>query len=196
MGKVELPLFPLGTVLFPGGPLSLRIFEPRYLDMISHCLKHGHGFGVVLINSGSEVGFAEFASVGTSAEVVDWYQRRDGLLGIEAEGRRRFRVLSSRREAGGLYVGEVEFLPPERDVTPPDDHADLRGLLEALLEDLGAQYARITKAYDDPVWLSYRLAELLPLPAATKQAMLELEDGSRRLELLRPHLENLETRPG
>jgi hypothetical protein len=194
MTQVELPLFPLSTVLFPGGPVSLRIFEPRYLGMVSRCMREMHGFGVVLIDSGSEVGEAQFVGVGTVAEIVDWHRRRDGLLGIEAQGRERFRVVRSRRQADGLYVGDLEPLPREPQIAFPDAFESLRGLLRSLLEELGAQYARITPDYDDATWVGYRLAELLPLSGPARQALLELEDPLERLEALRRHAEQIETR--
>jgi hypothetical protein len=194
MTQVELPLFPLSTVLFPGGPVSLRIFEPRYLGMVSRCMREMHGFGVVLIDSGSEVGEAQFVGVGTVAEIVDWHRRRDGLLGIEAQGRERFRVVRSRRQADGLYVGDLEPLPREPQIAFPDAFESLRGLLRSLLEELGAQYARITPDYDDATWVGYRLAELLPLSGPARQALLELENPLERLEALRRHAEQIETR--
>ena len=106
---MEVPLFPLRTVLFPGGPLPLRIFEQRYLDMISSCLKRDEPFGVVLIRSGSEVGSAEVYDSGTLARITDWYQGSDGLLGITATGTDRFRIRSSSRQPDGLLIGDVEI---------------------------------------------------------------------------------------
>lgn len=188
MATRELPLFPLGTVLFPGGPLALRIFEARYLSMISRCLREGSGFGVVLIHAGSEIGDAEFFTIGTVAEIVDWHQGADGLLEIVAEGRERFRVAGSRRQADGLYIGEVELLPPEPQVALPEEFRRLREVLAALLAKLEDHYAHLEAAYDDASWVGYRLAEILPIPAATRQSLLELSDARRRLRLLEPHL--------
>ena len=107
---MEVPLFPLRTVLYPGGPLPLRIFEQRYLDMISRCMKTDSPFGVLLIRKGSESGPAETFDIGTLARITDWYQGSDGLLGVTATGTERFRLLSGRRESDGLLVGEVELL--------------------------------------------------------------------------------------
>ena len=105
---MQVPLFPLRTVLYPGGPLPLRIFEPRYVDMIGRCMKTDSPFGVLLIKEGSEDGPATTYEVGTLARITDWYQGSDGLLGITALGEQRFRLISSRREADGLNVGEIE----------------------------------------------------------------------------------------
>src|ERR1700754_2017230 len=105
-GSTELPLFPLNTVLFPGGPLPLRIFEPRYVDMIRKCMREGAPFGVLLIRSGKEVGdVSSAADVGTSARIVDFHQMPDGLLGIVCTGEQKFRVEDRRVQADGLHVG-------------------------------------------------------------------------------------------
>jgi len=95
---VQIPLFPLNTVLFPGGPLPLRIFEARYVDMVSSCLKEDSPFGVLLIRDGGETGNATTHEIGTLARIVDWYQGSDGLLGVTAVGEQRFRLLSSHRQ--------------------------------------------------------------------------------------------------
>jgi Lon protease-like protein len=191
MSTLEIPLFPLSTVLFPGGPLPLRVFEPRYLSMVSRCLQKNHGFGVVLIKSGAEVGDAEFYGIGTVADIVDWYQGSDGLLGVSAEGRERFTVLIFERQADGLYVGKVELRERESSCSLPDEYRYLSELLKHLLDDLGGQYNRIPKIYDDASWVGFRLAEILPLPVSTRQELLEISDPRRRLELLQPHLGEL-----
>ncbi len=192
---MELPLFPLSTILFPGGPLQLRIFEPRYLSMISRCMREAHGFGVVLIDAGSELGAANFVSTGTVAEIVDWSQGHDGLLGIAAEGRERFRIRRWRQQADRLYLGELDVLEAEPRLAMPEEFRFLSRLLEELIEDLGAQYERIPKFFDDATWVGYRLAEILPIPAQTKQSLLEITDARQRLELLPPHLGQIESTP-
>ena len=108
---MQVPLFPLNTVLFPGGPLPLRIFEPRYLAMVSNCVQSDAPFGVLLIRDGNETGPATTQEIGTLARITDWYQGSDGLLGVTAVGLQKFRVISSRREASGLNVGTIEILP-------------------------------------------------------------------------------------
>ena len=110
---MRVPLFPLSTVLFPGGPLPLRIFEARYLDMIGRCMKDESPFGVVLIREGAEVGQAETHDIGTLARIVDWYQGSDGLLGVTAVGEDRFQLLSTRKQADGLNIGAIEDIAPE-----------------------------------------------------------------------------------
>ncbi len=188
---MEVPLFPLRTVLYPGGPLPLRIFEPRYLDMISNCLKSNSPFGVLLIKSGSEVGPASTYDIGTLARIADWYQGSDGLLGITAIGEQRFRLVSSRCEPDGLNIGDVEVIPSEKTRTLPDEYRPLARILSGVLEDLGRLYETIDKKYDDAGWVGYRFAEILPITPEQKQHCLEADDPVRRLELMREVLETV-----
>ena len=182
-GELEIPLFPLRTVLYPGGPLALRIFEPRYLDMVARCLRGANRFGVVAIREGSEVGAAETFDVGTLAEIVDWRQENDGLLGVTAVGRDGFRVQGKTRQSDGLYVALVTLLPPQRREKLPAEHAPLANLLRKLLPQLPS-HSRVDVAYDDAASVGYRLAEILPLPLPFKQALLETTDPLARLERL------------
>jgi len=176
----ELPLFPLSTVLFPGGPLSLRIFETRYLDMVASVLRGDNRFGVVAIRAGSEVGEAETFTVGTAAEIVDW-QDAGGLLSIKAVGRDSFTIEQSHRRPNGLYVGRVEWLD-ELPATPlPPEHSKLANMLETLLEQLPI-YAGVETAFDDAVWVGARLAEMLPFTLVHKQSLLETRDPRARLD--------------
>lgn len=193
MSDADIPLFPLNTVLFPGGPLPLRIFETRYLDMISRCLKEGRGFGVVLVYEGRDPGgAARMAELGTMARIVDWDQGDDGLLGVTAHGQGRFRLRGSRVQEDGLNLGEVEFLAPETRQPLALRHARLARLLETVLADLGPLYEAIDKDYDDASWVGYRLAELLPIALPDKQALLELEDPEARLDALLPVVASLQ----
>jgi Lon protease-like protein len=187
---MEVPLFPLRTVLFPGGPLPLRIFEQRYLDMISSCLKRDEPFGVVLIRSGSEVGSAEVYDSGTLARITDWYQGSDGLLGVTATGSDRFRIRSSSRQPDGLLIGDVEILPAETMMPMPDDFRPLARILAGVLDDLGRLYEDLDKRYDDASWVGYRFAEILPIDAKHKQDFLEMTDPLLRLRSIRSLLES------
>ena len=183
----EIPLFPLRTVLFPGGVLPLRIFEARYIDMIRRCLRAESGFGVVLIESGVEAGgAASVHDVGTLADIVDFTPHDDGLLGVTAMGRCRFRIVAARQERDGLNVGQVEWLEegPEREL--PVDFDPFAALLRQALPQLGAAYQHLEERYGDAAWVAGRLAELLPLSLEDKQRCLELGDPLSRLELLRP----------
>lgn len=180
----EIPLFPLNTVLFPGGPLSLRIFEPRYVDMVGRCMRTGAGFGVVLIREGGETGPAEFHEMGTLARIVDFSRLPEGLLGLATLGGERFRVRAHRVQSDGLNVGEVEWLDAEPASELPDEYAHLPSLLESLLAELGEAYRHVERQPTDAGWVGYRLAELLPLTIESRQFCLELAQPLERLRLL------------
>jgi Lon protease-like protein len=181
-----IPLFPLNIVLFPGGPLPLRIFETRYLDMVRNCMRGSTGFGVVLIRSGGEVGPAETYDVGTMAKIVDFHQLQDGLLGLSCIGEERFRIHSRRTQPDGLNVAEVERIAAEGPVSVPERHLALAGLLQSVLPQLGESYTGIDMHLDDAAWVGHRLAEILPMSPADKQHCLELTDPVRRLDVLAP----------
>jgi hypothetical protein len=189
-GPVEIPLFPLGTVLFPGGPLPLRIFEARYIDLVRRCMRDGSGFGVVLIREGAEAGGPALTfDVGTYARIVDFSQQPDGLLGVRANGERRFRILERRRARDGLNLADVEWLPDELRQPLPEEFAELAPALDAILTQVGEPYASLERQVDDAAWVAGRLAEVLPIPAAHKQHCLELDDPVERLRFLRPMFE-------
>jgi uncharacterized protein len=182
----SIGLFPLNIVLFPGGPLPLRIFETRYVDMVGRCMRAAEDFGVVLIREGQEVGPADFHAVGTSAKIMDFHQLSDGFLGLTCTGQQRFRILSHSRQADGLNLGEVEWLAIEPTVAVPARHARLSKLLQNVLPQLGGVYADIPMHTDDAAWVGYRLAEILPIPLTEKQSCLEFDDPVQRLDVLAP----------
>jgi Lon protease-like protein len=184
---IERPLFPLNTVLFPGGLLPLRIFETRYVDMVRDCMRAGGGgFVVVSILGGSETSTeVQFSRMGTRAEIIDWDQRPDGLLGILASGRERVRVHAHERRSDGLIVAEVEPVQEWPPLDLPLEYASLAGLLERLLDQLGTPWSHLERKPDDASWVVGRLTELLPLELAFKQSLLEEDDPLRRLERLR-----------
>ncbi len=187
---MRIPLFPLNTVVFPGGEIQLRVFEPRYLRMVSDCLRRSEPFGLCLIREGCEVGMAARPyRVGTLARIVDWEQLPDGLLGITARGERRFAAINSQVDAMQLVTAEIELLEEPPLITLPEQFAPLRELLQRILEQLPAK-ARQQPRYDDADWVACRLAEILPLPLRDKQRLLELNDPLERLQqlqqLLRP----------
>lgn len=184
----ELPLFPLSSVLYPGGRMQLRIFEPRYLDMVRECARHGSGFGICLILQGHEAGEpAVPAAVGTLARIVDFHNREDGLLGIVVEGVRRFRVVRTRVRADGLVRGDVEeWGGDEPPLAVPVEFALLPTVLERLIEQMAPHWRDVPRShYDDASWVGFRLAELLPLGGDEQQRLLELNDPLRRLAELR-----------
>lgn len=191
MTHERLPLFPLRTVLFPEGPLPLRVFEPRYLDMVSRCMREGGPFGVLLLLEGSEVGAAHTAGVGTLATITDWYQGSDGILGVTAVGGERFTLGGVDQQRDGLYVGQVTLMEPEVRVPLPDEHQPMAELLRAILEDLGKLYEALPRRFDDAGWVGFRLAEILPIPLEAKQHCLQLTDPVARLEFVLPLLRAL-----
>lgn len=180
-----LPLFPLHAVLFPGGPLQLRIFEPRYLDMIGRCLRTQSEFGVAMIVEGGEVGTARTAGIGTTARIEDFERTSDGLLGIFARGVTRFRIAAVSRQSDGLYVAEIERLPTDAVERVPDEFLPLVDLLRTLYPHAAHVYGDAPAAYDDAAWVGARLAELLPLTAYLRQRCLEFDSPLDRLDFLR-----------
>ena len=188
---MQVPLFPLNTVLFPGGPLPLRIFEPRYIDMVSRCMKEELPFGVVLIAEGRETGPATTCSVGTLARISDFFQGSDGILGVTAMGERRFRLLSTDRQNDGLSIGRIELLDEEPSCPLPPDYQTLPDILEKVLGDLGRLYEPLQWRLDDAVWVSYRFMEILPIDLMQKQASLESSDTAERLKLVEELLDRV-----
>lgn len=186
-----ISLFPLRTVLFPGGPLLLRVFESRYLDMISNCMKEEEGFGVVLISDGTETGVVRTHRLGTLAKIADWYQYEDGVLGMTVVGERRFELIEARRQSDGLNVGNVRYVAHDPDVPLPERFAHLGQVLQRVMGQVGSQYDLIDRNHDDASWVSLRLAELLPLTDEQRQACLEMIDPISRLDYLEPIVESM-----
>ena len=185
----ELPLFPLSSVLFPCGPLRLRIFEPRYVDMVKRCMREGSCFGVVLLQGGGETGPIDgIAAIGTTARIVDFNLLPDGLLGLTCRGERRFRVLRCWRQEDGLNMGEAEWLEGAvpRVVPVPAEHRHLADVLRRVLPELGEVYTGIEPRFNDAAWVGGRLVEILPIALGDKQACLEMDDPLERLAAVSP----------
>jgi len=189
--RADIALFPLGTVLFPGGPLPLRIFETRYIDLVRRCMRENSGFGVVLITAGAEAGVTapQTADVGCYATIVDFSQQPDGLLGIQVMGGRRFRIQERWQAADGLNRASVAWLAEDAPVALPEEFAELVPVLDNVLDQVGGEYAALERRFDDATWVAARLAEVLPVPAEHKQHCLELDDPLERLRYLRPMFE-------
>lgn len=177
-----IPLFPLNTVLFPGGVLPLRIFEPRYLDMVSQCLRTDCGIGVVLIRQGQEVGqAAETCNVGTLCKIRYWNRRPDGMLGVTLEGQQRFSILSRNVSKNQSVQAEVELLPEMTSFPLPEPQHYLTRILQNILGQLEPPYSTMKQQLDDADWVVSRLIELLPLDLSLKQRLLVLDDTQRKL---------------
>jgi Lon protease-like protein len=187
----KIPLFPLNLVLFPGTHVPLRIFETRYIDLVSECLRTESGFGVSLIMEGSEIGGgAKCHQFGTYARIVDWSQLEDGLLGITAKAERRFRINEFSERENTLLEGLVEWV--EEDLVPENaqKYKVLQDLLTRVLSHFEIEYADLESKLNDPLWLGYRLAEFLPLEPRLKQELLEMTDYSERLARLQELLKD------
>jgi Lon protease-like protein len=189
----SLPLFPLKTVLFPGGLLPLKIFEQRYIAMAKTCMKDNQSFGVCLLTQGEEVAQAdaaapEIATVGTLARITDFDMPQLGILHVVTQGGSRFKVEQHRIEDSGLAVGEVTPIPDEPPLALAQPYDALVKLLELIATRVGPQNFPVERNYDDASWVGYRLAEVLPLPLHIKQSMLEINDAAVRLEVLRKFL--------
>lgn len=193
-GAYTLPLFPLKTVLFPGGMLPLKIFEQRYIDMAKACLKDGRPFGVCLLTRGDEVTTAasaasEIATVGTLARITDWDMPQLGILQVATVGGSRFQVKTQTASASGLVVGEIVDLPPEPPLPLASEYLPLANLLELIAARVGPQNFPAERSFDDASWVGYRLVEFLPLPLHIKQSMLEINDADVRLRVLQKFLQ-------
>ncbi|MEK6243270.1 MAG: LON peptidase substrate-binding domain-containing protein [Pseudomonadota bacterium] len=181
----DVPLFPLGTVLFPGGLLPLRIFEQRYLEMAKGCLRDATPFGVCLIREGAEVGTpATHEDLGCLARITQWDMQQLGLLQLVAQGAERFRVLAKRIRADGLILADIEILVEDADTPMPEKFRACRQLLERIVAEHGERLFAKPFLLDSSAWVGARLAEVLPLPATARQKLLELDDSVQRLEIL------------
>lgn len=191
---MELPLFPLDTVLFPGCTLDLQVFEPRYLDMVSRCLKQGQGFGVVTLLEGRETGPAAsgFARMGCEARVRDWSQRPNGFLGLRVEGGRRFTVKESRVQTDQLLLAEVEWHAPVSPAALQDEHADLLALLEVLVAHPMILELQMSAEADDQSLLADKLGYLLPFAREQKLELLAMPDPAQRLLCIQQWLERMQ----
>jgi Lon protease-like protein len=196
-GTLSIPLFPLNTVLVPGARLPLRIFERRYLDMVSACLRKETPFGVVLIREGMEVGEAARSfDTGTLAHIVDWDTLSDGLLGITARGGERFSIRRRTVEDNQLLTAEVEVIPSQPAESLSRRFHSLAALAGRLIAELNVLPQGAAPRLDDAVWVSWRLAELLPLSLAEKQTLLELPDAADRLAEIQSLLDDLVAQDG
>ncbi len=201
---MQIALFPLNTVLFPGGVLALRVFEARYMDMVRDCMKTQAPFGVCLITQGAEVGkAAQTEAVGCLAHIADWDMQQLGVLNIRCRGGQRFRVLARRVEANGLVRAEVELLDADEDRPLAPEHEPCADLLRRVIDDLRAQAAQqedgdsggsaaspfeLPYQLDSSAWVGNRLCEVLPVPLKAKQKLMELDDAHTRLTIITQYL--------
>jgi hypothetical protein len=201
---MQLPLFPLNAVLFPGGVLPLRVFEARYMDMVRQCMKESTPFGVVMIAKGGEVGApAATAPVGTIARIAAWDMPQLGLLHLRAIGVERFRIERAEVQPDGLQVGQVEPIAPDDDPPLDERYRPCADLLRRVIDDVVRQRAEDGDGGQDPlhaipfespyrfdssVWVGNRLCEFMPVPLRARQKLMELQDATSRLQLVQRFL--------
>ena len=190
----ELPLFPLQAVLFPDGLLGLKIFEARYLDLITECLRERRPFGVVALRSGREAGATSrvsFEDAGTLAELIDVDSDQPGILQASCRGTQRFQVISSRQRSDGLWLAQTEAIDDDEVLAPtPAQTATVRGLAEAIATLKAQQTTPFLEPYrfDDAGWVANRWCEILPISQAAKHKLMTLPDPVARLQLVDDYL--------
>ena len=213
MKPTEIPLFPLGTVLFPGGLLPLKVFEARYLDLISTCLRERRPFGVVALLGGREVRAnaranepvsreaVRFEPIGTLAELIDVDSAQQGILTVRCRGTQRFELSASRQQADGLWLGDAQVLADDAALAPePALQESARSLATAIetlrLQDVEPFFA--PHRLDDAGWVANRWCEILPIPHDARQKLMALPDPMLRLRLVDDYLRSngLVTQPG
>jgi Lon protease-like protein len=188
----DVPLFPLGTVLFPGGVLPLRIFEARYMDMVRDCMHREQPFGICLITKGGEVGEpAEHEPIGTLAHIRGWDMAQLGVLQLRTIGGSRFRIIDRRVGGNGLIRASVDELPEDPRLEVPDELAECAMLVRRIVEELRTREPDSEKRmiaepcdFESAAWIANRLAEFLPIPNPTRHKLMALEDPLARLLLV------------
>ena len=190
-----LPLFPLRTVLFPGGLLGLKVFEARYLDMVSRCLRERSPFGVVCLRQGTEArsaGPVQLETVGVLAHIREVDSEQAGILSLRCVGANRFRLAGPAvQQPDGLWQAPVEALPDDEPEAP---QAALKPTVDALAQAIANLEAQEVQPFvqpyrfDDAGWVANRWCEILPITLAAKQKLMELDDAATRLQLVDDYL--------
>jgi len=190
---MNVPLFPLNSIVLPKGRIPLQLFEPRYIDMLSRCMKEDRGFVVVLLREGGETARqAAFYDIGTYVRIIDFQQLDSGLLGITVEGELKVSVVRSWQQEDGLNLGDVECLIAEAESEVPERYHELPSVLRALFRHPVVKDLGMDVDYEDARDVGWRLTELLPLDKQEKQRLAELQDPLERLQRLQELLEALE----
>jgi Lon protease-like protein len=183
--QARLPLFPLNTVIFPGGQLPLRIFEQRYLGMVKQAIADSTPFGICAIREGTESGPPAVPyPVGTLVRVTDWDMPQPGILHIGTQAQERFVIRSTHTEPGGLLVGSVEAVSSEAAIAVPEELELAVEILRHIVDEYGDTHFPVPHQFDNAVWVGYRLSEMLPLTLSIKQNLLEMNDSVTRLRIL------------
>ncbi|WP_428422128.1 LON peptidase substrate-binding domain-containing protein [Methylibium sp.] len=186
----ELPLFPLQSVLFPGGLLSLKVFEARYLDLVGDCMRERKPFGVVALKKGSEIRSMDdvaLEAIGCLAELIDVDSPRPGILQVRCRGTQRFETGSASQQANHLWVAQARLLPDD-EAQPPTEEllGSAQGLANAIatLKQQGNAPFLEPYHFEDAGWIANRWCEILPISVAAKQKLMELPDPLVRLKLV------------
>src|SRR5437867_4687420 len=175
--SLRVPIFPLNTVLFPGGRIPLRVYEARYMDMTRECIKRNEPFGVCLIQQGSEVGApAVPEGVGCLAKIQECDMQQQGILNLKTRGSQRFRILERETSTQGLISAGVELIKPDASVAVPEQFSACARLLQMVVADQGNGVFAEPHAFDDAAWVGYRLSDILTTPLVAQQETLELSD--------------------
>ena len=191
---MKIPLFPLNTVLFPQGELQLRLFEPRYIDMVSECLRSDSGFGLCLRDESKEITKGVgFFPLGTYVKIIDWDQMNDGLLGIKVIGERRFKVENYDVQKNNLYIGNVKLLD-EDDGLLPEAYQNFSHLLKEISKRYKLPLIDVPEQFEKATWISDRLAELLPFDITAKKSLLEMNNSLNRLDYMQALLIKINSR--
>ena len=184
-----LPIFPLNAVLFPGGILPLKIFERRYLEMTTICLRDNRPFGVCLIKQGKEVGVPAIPeAIGCTAAITEWDMQQLGVLHLKTKGVGRFRILNRQVAKNGLISAEVEMFAADKQIVLSPELRDCATVLKLVMEKIGVEHFPSPLRLDEAAWVGYRLAEVLPMKLAAKQEILEIDDPVTRLQIIRKFL--------
>jgi len=183
---IALPLFPLNSVVFPGGRLPLRIFEQRYLDMVKQAIADNTSFGICAIREGTETGAPPAIpyAVGTRVHVTDWDMPETGILHIDTLGQERFVIRNTHTEPSGLLIGSVEAVSSENAATVPDELELAVEILRHIIDEYGDAHFPAPHEFGNAVWVGYRLSEVLPLKLSIKQSLLEMNDSVMRIRIL------------
>ena len=190
---MKIPLFPLNVVLFPEGELKLRIFEPRYIDMVRDCFRNDTGFGICLIQEDRAAEKScDFFPMGTYAKIIDWSQMEDGLLGIVVRGEKRYRVNSYKRSEDNLCIGDVEWLIDDSNLMPAT-YQNFSDLLREIATRYKLPMENMLGRFDEANWVSERLAELLPFDLSIKQEILEMNSALHRFDYMQDLLKKIDS---
>ena len=188
---MNLSVFPLNAIVCPKGRISLRIFEPRYLDMVRNCLRQGEPFVVTLATPLKKYGQA-FYTTGTMVKVVDFGETlQNGMLTIIVEGMVQVGLSQLSRQDDGLWKANITIKAEEPFTSMPEKYDDLCVVLKALVEHPYVQELEMDIDYEDAREVGWRLTELLPLGNEQKQCLYELENAEQRLSKIADQLSNL-----